>query len=539
MLLLRGALVAVLGCWLLACVAPREQLVREGPGCDSFAAFDARAREQLDALLAEAPGEALVRESSRLNASRRACARNTLGSLLERREREGLEAVQRELDALTQAYPQGELRALMADALGPDVASLEPLLQEAQVKVRRTADAPRLERRDDAERKKLEAPMPESMGAAPEVPDTLCDEPTPCGQLRCVASNEGASVEKPARRCLDAAASLAPLARAEQVAQVLALLPEGPSGVRTEALSALETLRRQLWPEVLRAAGGPGCAGAGAAGPPDRGVPADRGAPADLGGSAEHGVPPDRSSRPDCTGQPARAARLASPFRALPNVRAQVEALREAARAYHLARAKQLERSPSAAWLHRALAHELGADEPATLEAKGRWQPLRWRCKAEPLALPELPAGVEGTLSVKCGGEAPAEQPRTDSLRTFELESSMRSQRVEGSLSLTCAGKAQLFDVRVQEPGLEGFPEEALRQELQRLVERAVTECGRLHALAATRSCAELRRLTPAEVIERFVTHARFTQRWEPCFVEWLEASEGVSPPPVPSAPKP
>lgn len=131
------------------------------------------------------------------------------------------------------------------------------------------------------------------------------------------------------------------------------------------------------------------------------------------------------------------------------------------------------------------------------------------------------------------------EKKRDDTMRTFELESSLAGQRLEGTLVVACADRSSSYGVRVEDPGVEGFPEEALRQELQRLTARAATDCARVHELAATRSCTELRKRTAAELITRFVEHARFLGRWEPCFEAWLQVAEGVAPPGAPEKPRP
>lgn len=479
----------------VGCATPRGALEAEGARCESFVELDARVREQLDALLAEAPGEALVRESSRLNGSRRACARRVVAGLLERREAQGLEAVQQELDALAGTYGEDGVRALLVEAHGEEARTLEPLLLEARTKTARRAAAGGLAQRDEAERKRLEVALPESMGPPPEVPETMCDAPTPCEQLACVVEHPTASPELAARRCLDALAGVSAQRRAEGLARVLALLPDAPGPSRTEARMQLETLQRQRWPEVERA------------------VAAQR---------------------------PGGAAQVATPFGVLPSVSARVRALREAARAHHLARAREFAATPDAAWLHRALAADFAGEAAPPLEGRGAWAPLRWRCKAdapELPELPELPAGLSATLTVKCATDAAKqESKRDDAMRTFELESSLRGQRVEGTLAVSCADRTSAYALRVEEPGVEGFPTEALRQELQRLLERARSDCGQHHALAATRSCTELRKRTAAEVTARFVDHARFTGKWEPCFGEWLEATEGVSPPKVPAS---
>ena len=102
---------------------------------------------------------------------------------------------------------------------------------------------------------------------------------------------------------------------------------------------------------------------------------------------------------------------------------------------------------------------------------------------------------------------------------------------------ISCADRSSSYALHAEDPGVEGFPREAFAQELQRLIARAVTDCARIHTLAATGSCTELRKRSVGELISRFVDHARFTGRWEPCFEEWLLATEGVTPPVPPGTP--
>lgn len=470
---------------VLGCATTSAQLQRDASTCESFVEFDAQVRRQLESLLADAPGDTLVREASRLNTARRTCARHVIFGLMTLREAHGVEAVQQELEALSATYKQEDLRALLTESLGTDIAPLEPQLAEARVRVNRRGGAARAEKRDDAEREKLKSEIPESMGQAPEVPDSMCDEHDPCEQLKCVVERS-AKPEAAARACLDAATALEPTQRAHRAAAVLGLLPSAPSPARTEARMMLETLRNQLWPQVEAAV---------------------------------------------AAKQPGRAAQLASPFRTLPTVRARVEELRDVAQAHHLARAKELNASPEAAWLHRRLAEEFGGPEAPPLANTGKWERTRWQCKAPMPAFPELAGGLTAILTLRCREPAPVKKSSSDdAMRTFEMEKSLQGQRLEGSLSMSCADRVNSYTFRVEEPGIEGFPEEGLRQELSRVAARAVSDCAHVHETAAPRSCSELRKLEAASIITRFVDHARFLHRWEPCFTEWLLASEGVTP---------
>lgn len=483
---MRLCLIAALG--LVGCATTSAQLVSDAPHCESFASFDEKIRQQLDALLSGAPGDALVRESSRLNTARRTCARHVLSGLLTLRESRGVEAVQQELDALSATYKADDLRALMTAALGPELSSLEPLVVEARTRVKRRDATAASEQRDERERQKLKPAEPKDFGAPPVVPETLCDEAKPCDQLRCVAEHPPASLEAPARACLDEVTALEPPERAKRASEVLAMLPSSPSPARTEARMMLDTLRAQLWPQVEAAV---------------------------------------------AAKQPGRAAQLASLFLSLPSVAERAEQLRDQAQAHHLSRAKEL--SGEASWLHRKLAEELGGPEAPPLGGVGRWETPRLSRCTDPLpTLPELPAGLGGTLTVRCiTPEAPAKKPMSE-LRTFELESSLRGQRLELSLHVTCADRASSYSLTVEDPGVEGFPKAAFEETLTRAIERAVTDCARIHEFAAPRSCAELRKKTPAQLVARFVDHARFNHRWEPCFEEWLLSIEGVGPPAPP-----
>jgi hypothetical protein len=468
---------------LASCATTSSSWQQEAAACPSFAEFDARTRERLDALLAEAPGEVLVKEASRLNLARRTCAKHVLSELRTTRERAGLEAVQRELDAMAATYQPDDLQALMAEALGPDVEQLTPLLAEARQRTTREAGTQTANARDDAELAKLKVDAPNLLQKDLEFPETMCDAPAACERLRCVAEQHG-TLDAVARACVQEAARLDGGPRAKQLGEVLALLPSTPSGVRTETLSALETLRRQVWPRV------------------------------------EAAVAAKRAGE---------AAAWASPFLALPTARQEVEGLRDAAQAHHLARAKALADFPDAAWLHRKLAEQFGGPTAAPSSRVGTWEPLRWRCQAPKPELPPLPAGLTAVLTVKCASAnaTPRDDPK-DTLHTFELEKEMNGQRVTGTLTIACADRSNLNTLQAMD--LASLP-----QELARQVDLNVGFCRQLHTLAATRSCTELRKQSVGELTQRFVDHARYTGKWEPCFVEWLLATEGTTPPSPPT----
>ena len=57
-------------------------------------------------------------------------------------------------------------------------------------------------------------------------------------------------------------------------------------------------------------------------------------------------------------------------------------------------------------------------------------------------------------------------------MRTFELESSLKGQGLAGAPLVTCAERSSSNAVRVEDFAVEGFPEEALRQEPARAPSR-------------------------------------------------------------------
>lgn len=474
---------------LVGCAASRLS-VETAKDCESFAEVDARAKEELDTLLATAPGEVLVRESSRLNLARRACARHRIGLLLELREKDGVQSAQQEIDALVRAWNVNEVRALIVEQVGDAAIELEPLLQEATQRVAREASAASLDARDEQKLKELVVTGPSRLGPEPQLPQTMCHELTPCAQLECVA-REGADTDDSARACLDTLAPLEPERRAAQLRHVLELLRPGPSGPRTEAMLQLERLRVAVWPQVK-----------------------------------------DAVQR----GKQGLAAQLATPFAVLPSVAAEVAALRDRAQAVHLARAKEKESQPEVQWFHRALAASFGGPAVEGEAAAGRWEPTRWRCPGDAPELPAVPTGLSARLQVRC--ETKAGPPKRDEkkpegedpgafMRTFDLERDLERTRAQGSLQVTCANKSSTFTFVADD-------REGVVRELKRSLDEAVRGCVTLHERQAAASCIDVGVKSGDELISRFVTHARYARRWEGCFTEWLQVSEGVRPPSLP-----
>lgn len=476
--------VLLLGLLFSSCVTARLTLA-ETQTCDAFGPVDDAVRAELDKLLASAPGHELVKESSRLNLARRACARHRISKLRELRESDGPQAVQQELDALSATYDTRDLRLLITEQLGPEAVQLEPLLVEARLRINREAAAPKLDKRDDEVLKGLAVTGPSREGPEPELPDTLCHEASACAQFECVVRENG-DANRAARACLDALEPLEPLEKANELGRILGLLPPGVSGSRTEAMLSLERLRVLQWPNV------------------------------------------ERASR---EGKFGLAAQLAMPFGVLPMVAAQVSSLRDKAQAHHLARAHTMEATPEAKWLHRALAESFGGPRVELEPPAGTWQPTRWRCPNEAVPLPALPPGVSAMLAVRCEPPpaAPPKSAESDNfMSTFEMERDLNRKGATGSLTVKCAGKSTALNFTAED-------RDAVTRELERLFETAMQTCTNQHRFASTASCVDLSALKAPELITRFVEHARFTRRWEPCFSEWLVATEGVEPPEVPA----
>lgn len=508
----RAAVLALFLCLPPGCATTRplpqqvDALAAEGPGCERFSTFDVQARALLDELLARAPGELLVPGSARLNAARRACARHTLEGLLALREREGLEAVQVELDALTRAWPVDKVDGLLADTPALDVATLGPMLAEARERAQREAEAGAKSTRDERERTALAPDGPSGAEAAD------CVGLDGCLAAHCVADLARAGAETAAltgvmraqaRRCLDESRAHSPEERARRAGTLLgdlrafASLPE-----ETEAALALETLRRSLWPQVDAALAG---------------------------------------------GQAGKAWHLAAPFTPLPSARAEVERVRQRAVASHLEAARRCGPRALCARLHRRLAASMGGpDEPPLSSQPGHWERGRWACRRAPLELPPAPAAMTLRLDATCR-KPPPQKGQPDELRTFEWEQQLMGHLLDGEVRATCAGKLTWAAFKV--PGFVDASEDgpaddgsaAARQELERLLPRLVSDCQRLHAEAARAACESVASAQPADVEQRFAEGAVVTGAWTPCFRDWFLRRYGVEPPSLrpPSANQP
>ena len=477
---------------LTACATTRGALTENADECESFAEFNARFRSANDALTS-LPGDELVKRTSAMNAARRSCARHTVATLLDRRESQGAGAVQTELNALTEVYGADAVRTM----LGDDAVELSAQVEEARQRAVRNAALESSGKRDDDERAAMREsvekhlpsplasrdPLPEGEGVS--FPTTMCAEADACLQVDCVVRDASPGDEKvkrelvhAAQRCLDALKEPAALEKLR--AQ---LEPWEPNGASTEVRAKLESAWRAVQPDVEKAL---------------------------------------------ASNKPGLAAQLSAAFTSLPSAHSLSTRARDAAKTRALTRAEETKRVPEAAWLHLTLAKSFGAEEAPTLAGAGRWDTLRWRCDVPKPELPALPAGLDVKLNLKC--EVPPPAPKDDPMRTFEL----RSMKVTGNVTFTCAGKTTDQPLRVEDPGNEKFPEEMLVRELTARIDAAKADCAKAHRFVQIADCAELSRFGAGDIIKRFVGHARFTHAWEPCFAEWFLATEGAQLPPPP-----
>jgi hypothetical protein len=464
-------LLVVSGCVTTGRGTRLDQLEADAGDCPSFERFAAEARTQSDALVETAAADDLMRASGRLSKALRTCARHTLSGLLDLREREGVTAAQHELDALARTLGATELRELMLATLAADVATLEPLVAEAVAHAHRAPAAPK------------------TMGPAPVDEPTTCRDLEPCAAVSCLAEqrDERPRLTTSARACVDGLRAQTPDEQARGLARLVPLVDAVPA-VLTEVQVSLETLRRQRWPEVEAA------------------LQAQK---------------------------PALAARLAAPFAVLPQAKADVAAVLKAAVVAHRALAAQ--RSPQAAQVHRRLAAVFSGEAPGALTAPaGKWERPTWNCD---WALPELPPAFPGAqlrLLGRCSGTkstAPADRAG-EALTTFDLERSMRRERVEGTLVVSCAGRTTSSRFAMDDVLADSAlgHDDALAAQVQHLVEKARATCRTYAETSARSECTVLDRSSPEALEERFTALFFETGSWAPCFAKWFEERYGVPP---------
>lgn len=490
--------VLVTSCATLTPAQRRAQIETEAESCSSFAEFDARVQAESDELVANAPSDELMAGASALSRARRTCAHFSIAHLIELREKRGTQAVEDELDALARAFSPDELNLVLRETLGSGAAELRPQVVEALA---------RRALKRDGERK---TPASTPQAAEPELPlrtdvvdsTPMCVEATtPCETATCFINQpaEAGAISSAARKCLDSLRPQPPLDRARAMAMlVTGLRTQGTSGVLTETLLSLETLRRQLWPEV------------------------------------------EAASRAQ---KPALAAQLAEPFAVLDSTRAEVERLRQQAISFHLGLSRQASPHALAARLHRLVAAQLkGPEEPALAGEPGRWTTPRWACTWPHPELPTPFNDVELRLGATCRTRAAkkpdTQQPRQD-LATFDLEHALERETISGAVTANCAGRQFVFDFSLNELVIDSSDTgraEALLTELHRVTNLAERECRASWAATARKSCERLLTDRDADLEQRFAEAFVATGRWEGCFVEHFTRRYGV-PPPVPARP--
>jgi hypothetical protein len=358
----------------------------------------------------------------------------------------------------------------MLATLAADVATLEPLVAEAIAHSHRSPSAPA------------------TMGPAPRDEATSCRDVDPCAAFECLRGqgDERARATASAQACVDALRTRAPDEQARGLARLSGGAGDFP-GVMTEVQLALETLRQQRWPEVEAA----------------------------------------RAAK-----RPALAARIAAPFAALPRARAEVKGVTDAAIAFHLGLATQ--RAPLAAQVHRRLASALGGPAaPPLAAAPGRWEEPRWSCSWK---LPELPPAFPGAQlrllgqCVTSASQAPRESAG-EAMTTFDLERSMRRERVDVTLVVSCAGRTVSSRFTMNDVLADSAlgHDDALNAQLAQVVEKARVTC-RTNAEASARSeCTVLGSTPPEQVEERFTRFFVESGHWAPCFAKWFEERYGVA----------
>jgi hypothetical protein len=220
----------------------------------------------------------------------------------------------------------------------------------------------------------------------------------------------------------------------------------------------------------------------------------------------------------------------------LDSARSAVESVRKEAIAAHQGHARACGNRALCARLHRRLAASLGGpDEPPLTAPPGRWERGRWACRRSPVALPDAPPAMTVRLDATC--RRPQKRAHEDDeYRIFQLEQEMMGHALEGEVRATCAGRLPSAPIRAL-----GFVDDAemeddgagVRLEVERVLQRLVTDCQRLHAEAAQRACADLGTSSPEDVVQRFAESAVVTGTWASCFEAWFLRRYGVPPPAV------
>ncbi len=504
-------LVVLAGCATIGSVRSLEQ---EATACEDFAQFDARARASFDEQLRQ--GTDALELTRRVNAARMKCARTVMSSLLAVRIERGPEAAQQQLDAMAVSLSERAFAQLLEQSPSDPNLRAMAALAAATAATHRTDEA-----RSGHEQRALRAwqvDLPAgSFQPEPEVTDGHeCDALAPDDALACLAPLAGGVLVPAQRERHHAAIRTA----AMQKVQALGLIPPRQQAVplgklvaRLDTLEvdeprvreALEGSRRALWPDI------------------------------------------DEALR---AGRLEQAAALAEPFLVLSHARREVEALRENAAKHQAQLAREAGTQQYAAAFHRQLAARFGAPTTAWPQRPNPWDTSRYQCARPPGALPSA-EGLSLRLVATCKRtkrSPDAVQPADPKMQTFDAERSLEWEHIDGTLFVSCANRVLSFrfnarDLAVDtgenqsvlrdEPGIGAAPDSALSLELAKVLARAVPECKAARAQLVASDCAKLSSSGALDLEERFTEHALVLKSWPTCFVQWLGARVGVTPPPL------
>ncbi len=505
-------------------------LERDASTCGDFREFDARAQAVLDEVAASSVD--VLATSRRVTLARKRCAQNVVESLLSRREKEGAEAAQQQLDALALRYSEKTFRELLG-ALGddPNVSTMAALAVA-------TANTTHRQRQhvagDDAALSgwKVEAPEAATAHVAAPVAGPGTEDETRRATVRSCEAKNADAVLACLRELHDHGFSsdelrdvaVAASARKRETLRLLPAAQQAPAlgkwqqafrelGVDDPGLTtALEAARSARWPDI------------------------------------------DEAVR---AGDFERAAAWAEPFRWLPKSTAGAERIRQLAAQHQADLARRAAGTPLAARLHASWAERFGGRSDVTTDAqKVEFDVSRFECTRPAPPAPAGAAHLPSRLVARCtrakrDSDSAKLGPTDANMKTFDEERSLEWENVDGTLFVTCVNRVLSYRVMSRElavdsgtsssvlrddPGLGTAPQSALQVELAKIFGRARRDCQDVVRPLVERDCAALNLAAEVDFAleERFALHARLLDGWPPCFVSWLDAKWGVAPPPLP-----
>lgn len=479
--------------------ARASSLETEAESCESFGAFEERlatVRQQLST----APGDDLVPASTALSSARRRCAEATVAGLFERQEKLGRDDAAREVQALTAALGADETLRLLRSRWGDGAETFASEVALAAFKPGPTPAQPTpTEPIDPSPRPSL--PGPEAFGEGPACLRLSTMKAAEClGQWRRDGADDAAfepSLATFVRQAREAVTASSEEARAEQVATLLQALAQ-PRG-----RPVLEPLFKDL----------------------------ERSAEVLLG----------RARSLHSARRVEEAASTVRPLLLLDAERRRAEPFIAAASSKHERLAQEAGQRVLAARVHRHLAGWFRREAmPAPRLEPGRWSDARWDCPLRKPPLPPLADGVAARLVVRCRTTAntPPSQPADPSLRTFELEASLKKVRIDAEVNLVCGGAPSSTRLTVEELQLDDdVPADDTRPHplsapLERFVEATQRACVEGARVAAAQDCRR-DELSPLDRTQLFTRWALRLGDWPRCYADWFRATYGVPPPPL------